>query len=328
MSNNVKKSAKKLNAKSEGSSSDGADTTVIEPIEGDSTETASGVVKSTRVEINETEDGHITKTLKQEAHFVESENEQIDSTSKNDASDINSNEAELSDDHSLNKAKLAMQAENTKTELDKDAVSVNDGDSRSKDAVAGILSGLGVAGARASTEDLKTPVVDEPEQIDGPQENSLSENASKVKNKITETVSQKTDAVSRKFREHVDVHSVQENITSGQHWMRFLYMVLFAVALYFVPVVYLGLIVTQGLVALFRGEPSMRIREFSSTLNQFVFQALEFLVYNSDKKPFPFSEWPESKLSDTSYANDDLIDENLSNPKTKSSVIITPDEVR
>ena len=233
------------------------------------------VVKETHVEVADLKDGKITKTLKQEAHFVDS----LESDQDGSESDLNggiSGESSEETDNELN-------------------------DPSSENAVAGILSGLGMAGARASTDELNEVVVEQP------QKQSSKGRSESLTSKVSDTVSRQTDKVNRKIREHVDVDAVHENITSGRHWMRFVYMLGFALALYFVPVVYLGLIVIQALVALFRGEPSLRIREFSSTLNQFVFQALEFLLYNSDKKPFPFNEWPEPKLSDTEYENDNVI---------------------
>jgi len=85
----------------------------------------------------------------------------------------------------------------------------------------------------------------------------------------------------------------KEKVLSADHWLRFVFMVLFAgiacVASYVVAV----LIIIQFIFALFTGNSNDRLRSFGASLSQYIFQILSFLTYNSEDKPFPFADWPE-----------------------------------
>jgi hypothetical protein len=40
------------------------------------------------------------------------------------------------------------------------------------------------------------------------------------------------------------------------------------------------------------GEDPDRLRNFLADLNAFTFSALQYVTFNSDQRPFPFSDWP------------------------------------
>lgn len=90
----------------------------------------------------------------------------------------------------------------------------------------------------------------------------------------------------------MDADTLKTNITSGAHWLRLLYMILFAVLLYFAGVVMVVVVVLQFLFALLSGSANDNLRRFGESLSRYIFQALQFLTYNSERKPFPFSDWP------------------------------------
>lgn len=87
---------------------------------------------------------------------------------------------------------------------------------------------------------------------------------------------------------------LKSNITSGHHWTRVVYMIISAVFLYFANIAVWVLLIVQFVVSLIRGEPSKTLLTFTQGLSKFIFQSVEFLLYNSEKKPFPFSDWPQS----------------------------------
>ncbi len=86
--------------------------------------------------------------------------------------------------------------------------------------------------------------------------------------------------------------NLKSNITSGKHWLRLLYMVVFAVCLQVASFVMWVLVALQFLFSLIKGEDNENLRKFGSSLSKYIFQALQFLTYNSEAKPFPFSDWP------------------------------------
>ena len=102
-----------------------------------------------------------------------------------------------------------------------------------------------------------------------------------------------------------------ENLKSESRWLRLVFMALFAALGYFAGLVILFLAVMQAVIGFISGSTNKRLLEFSSSLNQFIYQALEFLTYNSESKPFPFSDWPgqpDYNEEDDPYMNMDATD--------------------
>ncbi|AOS98622.1 hypothetical protein AUP74_03256 [Microbulbifer aggregans] len=98
----------------------------------------------------------------------------------------------------------------------------------------------------------------------------------------------------------MDNEELKKNISSGNQWMRLLYMVLFLILLEIAGVVMLAVVVLQFLFALFTGSANDNLRRLGDQVASYVYQTLQFLIYNSEEKPFPFSEWPESEVEDLS----------------------------
>jgi len=90
---------------------------------------------------------------------------------------------------------------------------------------------------------------------------------------------------------------LKSNLTSSKHWIRLLFMILFALALQVASIVMTVLVVVQFLFALITGNDNTQLRKFGDSLSIFIFDTLQFLIYNSEDKPFPFADWPESKVA-------------------------------
>ncbi len=94
--------------------------------------------------------------------------------------------------------------------------------------------------------------------------------------------------MSEEFDEIVD------NLKKTSSWVRLLFMVAFAVVLYIVliPVV-IVLTIAQALFAILKGEANPNLRYFGMAIEEYVGQIIRFLAYNSEQKPFPFSDFPK-----------------------------------
>ncbi|BBM02414.1 DUF4389 domain-containing protein [Microbulbifer sp. GL-2] len=93
---------------------------------------------------------------------------------------------------------------------------------------------------------------------------------------------------------------LKRNLTSGNQWVRLIYMVLFAICLQLAGWVLLAVVVLQFLFSIIGGKSNDNLRRFGDQLASYIYQAVQFLIYNSDEKPFPFAEWPESDVEDLS----------------------------
>lgn len=88
---------------------------------------------------------------------------------------------------------------------------------------------------------------------------------------------------------------MKSNLLSSTHWLRLVFMVLFAVILQVAAAVMWIVVVLQFLFSLFTGQNNDNLREFGHSLSVFIYQTWQFLSYNSEEKPYPFQDWPDSK---------------------------------
>ena len=95
----------------------------------------------------------------------------------------------------------------------------------------------------------------------------------------------------------MDSEELKRNLTSGRHWLRLLFMVLFALILYVTGFVMAVVVVLQFLFALITGQDNPNLRRFGQSLAQYIYQTLCFLTYNREDKPFPFDDWPNEEQS-------------------------------
>ncbi len=78
-------------------------------------------------------------------------------------------------------------------------------------------------------------------------------------------------------------------------WLRLLWMFLFFLLLFYgVKIVVLLAALCQFVLVLINGAANERLRGFSGRLNRYAYEILEFLSFRSSRKPFPFSEFPDS----------------------------------
>ncbi len=131
---------------------------------------------------------------------------------------------------------------------------------------------------------------------------------SEESNVIDSTVVDEVDATSDQQPTDKNDNDLMSKLLSADHWLRFVFMFLFAVIASVASYVIMILIIIQFLFALFTGNSEERLQAFGSSLSQYIFQILNFLTYNSDDKPFPFSDWPQANASDAADQGSDVED--------------------
>ena len=72
----------------------------------------------------------------------------------------------------------------------------------------------------------------------------------------------------------------------------------FLLLLSFVRIILLLVIGGQFLTLLLTGSDNKNLRNFGQSLASWIFQIMQFLTFNSNSKPFPFDDWPNSVLSE------------------------------
>lgn len=95
---------------------------------------------------------------------------------------------------------------------------------------------------------------------------------------------------------------IVENLKEPSQWLRIAFMIAFAIALYVAISVLVVLTIAQALFCLVTGNDNINLRGFGKGLGTYVHQIVEFLTYNRQQKPFPFSDFPETEVDE----NDDF----------------------
>ena len=91
--------------------------------------------------------------------------------------------------------------------------------------------------------------------------------------------------------------NIKENVKNVDVWIRGLFIIVFGVILYFVFIIICLLVIFQFLTKVFTGDLNLQLSNFSKGLTRFVFQILNYITFQSEERPFPFSPWPESDRS-------------------------------
>lgn len=106
---------------------------------------------------------------------------------------------------------------------------------------------------------------------------------------------------------------LKSNLTSSKHWLRLIFMLLFAVLFQVAIAVMWVLVCIQFLFALVTGADNIKLRSFGDSLGKYIYQTIAFLTYNAEDKPFPFSDWPE-----TSVAVDEPVEEHVDSEEAQN----------
>ncbi len=88
------------------------------------------------------------------------------------------------------------------------------------------------------------------------------------------------------------------NIANPDIWIRLLYMLLFSLLLGVARMVVWVVSILQFFMVLITGQDNLNLRNLGQGVAKWSLQGLMFLTFNSEEKPFPFSDWPELEQTD------------------------------
>ena len=96
----------------------------------------------------------------------------------------------------------------------------------------------------------------------------------------------------------------RENLVDGSIWMRGLHMLLFAVAYNIVEAMLALTAVFQFFCALITGKVNEPLLQFAKNGALYVQEVMEFLTFNSEIRPFPFTPWPDEAHTGEEWLQD------------------------
>jgi len=76
--------------------------------------------------------------------------------------------------------------------------------------------------------------------------------------------------------------------------LRLVFMVLFALIYKLLDVVLILIVIAQYLFHVLTDKDNETLRQLGDGLSCYYYQIFRYLTYNSEEKPFPFSDWPTS----------------------------------
>lgn len=86
---------------------------------------------------------------------------------------------------------------------------------------------------------------------------------------------------------------LKENVQDSSVWKRLLFMLLFGFLYSVAEVVLFAVIVFQFLTVLLTGNKNDRLLDLGDQISTYIYQALRYLTYNTEQRPYPFSDWPD-----------------------------------
>ena len=115
---------------------------------------------------------------------------------------------------------------------------------------------------------------------------------------------------------------LKQNLTAAETWIRGLYILMFVFMLVVARLVTGAVVVIQFLFTVFTGKTNGNLKSFGASLARYVYNCLLFVTYNSNDKPFPFSDWPAEessiKVAKTEHAKSEVAESAAkSKPKSK-----------
>ncbi len=94
--------------------------------------------------------------------------------------------------------------------------------------------------------------------------------------------------------------TLKNNIGRVEVWVRLLYMLLFAVIYGVAKFLVAAVVVLQFGFVLLSASTNANLLRFGAQLSHFMYQVLLYLSFNTELRPFPFSDWPDTPtLADT-----------------------------
>jgi hypothetical protein len=110
---------------------------------------------------------------------------------------------------------------------------------------------------------------------------------------------------------------IKANLLSITFWMRLLFMLGYALALWVVWIILIVICVVQTVIVLITGLVNQNLQGFGTHTAAYMHQIIRFMVFATEQKPFPFNDFPNG--------NDDVIV--TSSAAAGASTIITPSDI-
>ena len=116
---------------------------------------------------------------------------------------------------------------------------------------------------------------------------------------------------------------MKSRLTSGDVWVRGLYLIFFAIAWGLSELLLTVSVIFQFLAVLFTGSANQPLLRFGQNLSRYHYQIARFVSFNTEEKPFPFSDWPDEEPGGERWQ--DAVDEPPVDIEPDDEVVVSAD---
>ncbi len=113
---------------------------------------------------------------------------------------------------------------------------------------------------------------------------------------------------------------IKINILNPDTWIRGIFMILFGFLSFISRFILIVISVLQFILVACTGSLNENLKKLGETISTWSYQAFLFLTYNTDEKPFPFSDWPDPKEPIKEISKSSLISEEDDIPSEKDEI--------
>ena len=99
---------------------------------------------------------------------------------------------------------------------------------------------------------------------------------------------------------------MRENLIDEGIWMRGVFMILFLIAYNIVEFLILLVALFQFVAVLFTGRVNETVLRLGNNLSLFALETFQYLTFNSNLRPFPFSPWPDEEPGGDLWRDNDI----------------------
>ena len=111
---------------------------------------------------------------------------------------------------------------------------------------------------------------------------------------------------------------IKQTIKRRDSWLRGAYILLFALIYSVAEILFWLIVVFQFGALLLTGSTNERAQYFSKSLCSYLYEILQYLSFNTESRPFPFGEWPESGAGPVIHAEAALKKKRVTKHKTSA----------
>ena len=100
--------------------------------------------------------------------------------------------------------------------------------------------------------------------------------------------------------------TLRENLINEKIWMRAVFMILFLIVFWVVEFLIFFAALFQFVTVLLTNRTNEAVLRLSNNLSFFALEIFQYLTFNSNLRPFPFSAWPDKEPDENTQQKDDV----------------------